>query len=98
MLQVHDNLEVSPPNSPHISEIVLGTRDCGASVNPDGMLEIKSDQLSRRLHKTALILSQASSSLTEYDIRGILGFQTDAQKHAADGGLEEGPYMAGRKV
>lgn len=96
--RARDNPEASQLNGPHISEIVLGTRDCGANVNRDGMLEIKSGELSRRLHKTALILSRASSSLTEYDIRRILEIQNDAHEHAADGGLEEGPYMTGSKV
>ena len=62
----------------------MGTEDCGVTIDR-GRLEITSCERSRRGHRTALVLSGASQSLTPYDFRRMLESKDYSLK-----GLEEG--------
>lgn len=88
--QLHNDAEGTLPKGAQISDIVMGTQNCGVNVNRYGQLEIISEERSRRNHKTALILSRASPSLTEYDIRGVFESQNDNLEDTTNEGLEEG--------
>lgn len=91
--QLHGNTESELPNGAQISDIVMGTHNSGVNVNRNGELEIISEERSHRHHKTALILSRASSSLTEYDIRRVFEYQDDNPEGATGKGLEEGVFI-----
>lgn len=90
---LHNNSEANILNSSQIADIVIGTRYSGVSVNHNGELEIISEEYSHRNHKTALVLSRASPSLTEYDIRRIFESQSDTPKDLTNRGLEEGVFI-----
>lgn len=70
----------------HLSAIVRGAGDCGFTVDRYGQLKITSEERSHRRHKTALVLSRVSRSLTAYDFGRILG----PLDSCSSGGLEEG--------
>ncbi|KAB8198894.1 hypothetical protein BDV34DRAFT_207937 [Aspergillus parasiticus] len=74
---------IKPPSTPRIADIVMGTEDCGVTIDR-GRLEITSSERSRRGHRTALVLSGASQSLTPYDFRRMLESKDYSLK-----GLEE---------
>ena len=91
--QLHDNTESDLPNGAQISDIVMGTQNSGVNINRNGELEIISKGPSHRHHKTALILSRASPSLTEYDIRRVFKYKNDDPEGAMNKGLEEGAFI-----
>ncbi|KAE8374330.1 hypothetical protein BDV26DRAFT_46429 [Aspergillus bertholletiae] len=76
-------LGTNPPSTPRIAEIVMGVEDCGVIIER-GKLRITSSKRSRRGHRTALVLSGASRSLTPYDFRRMLKSKDYSLK-----GLEE---------
>lgn len=94
----YENYDSQDFSKPHplvddsLVEIVSGNRDPGVSINSYGKLRITSDEKSHRNNKTALILSRASSSLTIYDFRRLLGSGMD---ESAGEGFEEGDSSQG---
>lgn len=87
----------SPPNqaaelaSSHISSIIMGTDHCGARVTRSGELEIITEPLARQPHQTALVVTRASATLTEYDFRTVL---EDRYHGEGDKGLQEGMSLS----
>jgi hypothetical protein len=70
-------------NTPRIADIVMGIEDCGVVIE-HGRLRITSSKRSRQDHRTALVLSGTSQSLTAYDICRTLKSEGNLE------GLEEG--------
>lgn len=87
---LHNDSKANLLNGWQIADIVIGTRSSGVRVNRNGELQVTSEENSRRGHKTALVLSRASPSLTGYDIRRIFESQNDTPNDLTDRGLEEG--------
>lgn len=73
-----------------LSTVPSDSQSPGAVVDPKfGKLTITSESDSRRKHRTALILSRASPSLTEYDFRKLLGAGKHIDGWRGQGGLEQ---------
>lgn len=72
-----------------LSRIVSGKQDHGVDIDRYGQLRIISEKHSRQKYRTALILSRASQSLTEYDFLRLLG-QSTAEGSISRRGLEQG--------
>ncbi|KAE8133782.1 hypothetical protein BDV38DRAFT_181708 [Aspergillus pseudotamarii] len=81
--KLQDVSGTNQPSTPRIADIVMGIEDCGVTIER-GQLEITSSERSRRGHRTALVLSGASLSLTHYDFRRMLKSKDYSLK-----GLEE---------
>lgn len=90
--KLQDALETYQPNTPRITDIVMGIEDRGAVIE-HGRLRITSSELSHRDHKTALVLSGTSRSLTAYDFCRMLELEDNSLK-----GLEEVLPMRNRRT
>lgn len=72
-------------------EMVPGTasQGTGADINKMGQLQITDANLSKRPHKTALVLYRAPASLTERDFLRILAPGKHIEGWKSQGGLEQ---------
>ncbi|KAK2760378.1 hypothetical protein FQN54_002448 [Arachnomyces sp. PD_36] len=72
-----------------LSTIPSNNSSPGVEIDQFGQMSITSEADSRRKHRTALILSRASPSLSEHDFRKLLGTGKHIDGWRGQGGLEQ---------